>query len=83
MSAPCSLQVWLHIPPDAAPALHYPGSPQGPAAPGLPTSLLSLEQAVQNQPIEGSRRMEKEMDSPRWWMYKGLGQIRWGKGKDW
>lgn len=66
MSAPYSLQGWLRIPPDAAPALHYLGSPQGPAAPGLPTSLLSLEQAVQNQPIEDSRRMEKELDSSRW-----------------
>lgn len=66
MSAPYSLQGWLHIPPDAVPALHYPGNPQGPAAPGLPTSLLSPEQAVQNQPIEDSRRMEKELDSSRW-----------------
>jgi hypothetical protein len=66
MSAPYSLQGWLHIPPDAAPVLHYPGSPQGPAAPGLPTSVLSPEPAVQNQPIEDSRRVEKELDSSRW-----------------
>lgn len=66
MSAPYSSQGWLHILPDAAPALRYPGSPQGPAAPGLPTSLLSPEQAAQNQPIEDSRRMEKELESSRW-----------------
>lgn len=66
MSAPYSSQVWLHIPPDAALALHFLGSPQGLAAPGLPTSLLSLEQAVQNRPTADSRRMEMELDSPGW-----------------
>lgn len=66
MSVPYSLQVWLHIPPDAAPALHFLGSPQEPAVPGLPTSRLSLEQAVQNQPTADSRGMEMESDSPRW-----------------